>query len=373
MKKLGFGMMRLPLPDKNDQSKVDIPQVCSMVDAFLERGYTYFDTAYMYHTGQSEHVVRETLVQRHPRDRFTLADKMPMFQLKEADEARQAEIFDDQLSKCGVEFFDYYLLHNLHKESYETAKRLNTFAFLQGKKEEGKIRHLGFSFHDKADVLDTILTEHPEVEFVQIQLNYLDWEDERVQSRKCYETIVRHGKKAVIMEPVKGGKLANVPQDVAAEMKAMHPDWTPASWAIRFAASLPEVMMVLSGMSDKAQLDDNTGYMATFTPLTEEETALLTRAADTISKLPAVACTACRYCVEGCPQGIAIPDLFTLYNQDQDALRRGEGANKAEYQRLAQEYAPASACVSCKQCENVCPQHLPVATELQRVANTYEK
>ena len=373
MKKLGFGMMRLPLPDPNVQTQVDMEQVCSMVDAFLERGYTYFDTAYMYHGGQSECVLRQALVERHVRDGFTVADKMPMFQLKEADEARQAEIFDDQLNKCGVEYFDYYLLHNLHKESYETAKRLNTFDFLMGKKAEGKIRHLGFSFHDKADVLDTILTEHPKVEFVQIQLNYLDWEDERVQSRKCYETIVRHGKKAVIMEPVKGGKLANVPDEVAAEMKAMHPDWSPASWAIRFAASLSEVIMVLSVMSNQAQLDDNTGFMADFAPLGEAELQLLEKAAQTISQLPAIACTACRYCEEGCPQNIPIPDYFALFNEDQIPLRRGESANKAAYDKLADGRGLASACVGCKQCEDVCPQHLQIVNSLTRVKNTYEK
>lgn len=373
MKKLGFGMMRLPLPDASVQTQVDMEQVCSMVDTFLERGYTYFDTAYMYHGGESENVVRQAVVERHERGSFTVADKMPMFQLKEGTEADQVRIFDDQLAKCGVAYFDYYLLHNLHKESYETAKRLNTFAFLSQKKAEGKIRHLGFSFHDKADVLDTILTEHPEVEFVQIQLNYLDWEDERVQSRKCYETIVRHGKKAVIMEPVKGGKLANVPDEVAAEMKAMHPDWSPASWAIRFAASLPEVIMVLSGMSSQAQVEDNTGYMADFAPLGDAELRLLERAAQAISQLPAIACTACRYCEEGCPQSIPIPDYFALFNADQIPLRRGESANVAAYQKLADGRGLASACVECRQCEDVCPQHLQVVSSLARVKNTYEK
>ena len=198
MKKLGFGMMRLPLTDPKVQGSVDLSRVCAMVDAFLERGYTYFDTAFMYHGGESEHVVRRTLVERHPRDCFTLADKMPLFHFKPEDTARrQEEIFAEQLEKCGVDYFDYYLLHSLTAESYETAGRLDTFAFLSRKKAEGKIRHLGFSFHDKADVLDRILREHPEAEFVQLQINYLDWEDERVQSRKCYETVRRHGKQVV--------------------------------------------------------------------------------------------------------------------------------------------------------------------------------
>ena len=374
MKKFGFGMMRLPMPDAKVQENIDIPQVCSMVDTFIERGFTYFDTAYMYHGGQSEHVVRQAVVERHPRENFTVADKLPMYRLKDSEnEADQEVIFNDQLQKCGVEYFDYYLLHNLNAGSYPTAQRLNTFSYLLGKKAEGKIRHLGFSFHDKADLLDEILTAHPEVEFVQLQINYLDWEDERVQSRKCYEVAVKHGKKVVVMEPVKGGKLANVPAEVEKMMKEAHPDWTPASWAIRFAASLEHVMMVLSGMSNTEQLLDNTGYMQDFAPLSAEDIALLEKAAEIISAMPAIPCTACRYCVEGCPRDIQIPDFFMLYNDDQMTLRQGGSANKEQYGKIADGHGLASACVDCKQCENACPQHLNVPGFLQRVVNTYEK
>ena len=374
MKKLGFGMMRLPMPDAKVQDKVDLAETCSMVDTFLERGFTYFDTAYMYHGGQSEHVVREAVVERHPRDSFTIADKLPMYHLKDSEnKADQEVVFNEQLKKCGVEYFDYYLLHNLNVASYATAQRLNTFSYLLGKKEEGKIRHLGFSFHDKADLLDQILTEHPEFEFVQLQINYLDWEDERVQSRKCYEVAVKHGKKVVVMEPVKGGKLASVPADVEKMMKDAHPDWTPASWAIRFAASLEHVMMVLSGMSNTEQLLDNTNYMQDFTPLTAEEVKLLEKAAEIISAMPAIPCTACRYCVDGCPSAIQIPDFFLLYNEDQMTLRQGGSPNKEKYRKIAEGHGLASACVDCKQCENACPQHLYVTNFLQRVTNTYEK
>ncbi len=373
MKKLGFGMMRLPMPDAKEQDKVDIQQVCTMADTFLERGFVYFDTAYFYHKGESERVVKEAVVKRHNRDSFLLADKLPISLFKDADSTRQEEVFAEQFKKCGVEYFDYYLLHCLNTENYATAQRLDTFAFLQKQKEEGKIRHLGFSFHDKADLLDKILTEHPEVEFVQLQINYLDWEDERVQSRKCYEIAVKHGKKVVVMEPVKGGRLASVPEEVLNMMKAVHPDWSPASWAIRFAASLDNVMMVLSGMSNTEQLNDNTSYMQTFEPLTADEVKLLEKAAEILSAQPAIACTGCRYCVDGCPRDIQIPDYFMLYNEDQIVLRQGGTANREKYQTIAKDHGLASACVDCKQCEGACPQHLTITNFLQRIVNTYEK
>lgn len=373
MKKLGFGMMRLPMPDEKVQDKVNLEQVCSMVDTFLDRGFTYFDTAYMYHGGQSECIVRQTVVERHARECFTIADKMPLMSMKESTAEDQARIFDEQLQKCGVDFFDYYLLHSLNRNDYPTAERLGTFDFLMGKKAEGKIRHLGFSFHDKAELLDQILTAHPEVEFVQLQINYLDWEDERIQSRKCYETVVKHGKKVVVMEPVKGGRLASVPAEVEHMMRTVHPDWSPASWAIRFAASLEHVMMVLSGMSDTAQLLDNTTYMQDFAPLTADELRLLEKAAEIISAQPAIPCTACRYCVDGCPSQIRIPELFALYNEDQLILRRGGCVNTEQYQKINLEHGCASSCVECRQCEEVCPQHLSITDYLKRIVKVYEK
>ena len=374
MYKLGFGMMRLPLADTKEQTAVDRERTRAMMDVFLERGFTYVDTAYFYHGGESERVVRDVLTSRYPRERYTLADKMPLARLKGKGTAEdQARIFDEQLEKCGVAYFDRYLLHCLNTANYETAKRLDTFAFLREKMAEGKFRHLGFSFHDKAEVLDQILTEHPEAEFVQLQLNYLDWEDERIQSRKCYETAVRHGKKVVVMEPVKGGRLARLPEEAEKLMRAVHPDWSPASWAIRFAASLPEVEMVLSGMSDMAQLEDNTGCMKDAAPLTEPEKAVLAQVAEILCTLPAVECTGCRYCVDGCPRNIPIPDYFALYNSDQMALRLGQPIQTQAYQRLAETGGKASACVKCRQCEGVCPQHLKVIQELGEVALIYEK
>ncbi|MCI9056186.1 MAG: Fe-S oxidoreductase [Oscillospiraceae bacterium] len=373
MKKLGFGLMRLPLSDPKEQSRVDLEQVCAMADTFLDRGFTYFDTAYVYHKGESERVAKEAIVKRHDRNSFTLATKMPIFNFKSGDGPEKLDAyFAEQLEKCGVDYFDYYLLHSLDAGSYETVQRLDAFGWGMKEKAAGRIKRLGFSFHDKAEVLDRILTDHPEAEFVQLQINYLDWEDERVQSRKCYETARRHGKEVVIMEPVKGGKLANLPEEAAALLRQAHPDWSPASWAVRFAASLEGVLVVLSGMSNQEQMEDNSAYMQDFQPLNAQETGLLEQAAKILSALPAIPCTACRYCVDGCPVSIPIPEYFALYNEDQLNLREGRPVDRGAYQKLAANGALASACVGCKQCEHACPQHLNVTGWLERVAKTYE-
>jgi len=373
MKKLGFGLMRLPLSDPKEQSRVDLEQVCAMADTFLDRGFTYFDTAYVYHKGESERVAKEAIVKRHDRNSFTLATKMPIFNFKSGDGPEKLDAyFAEQLEKCGVDYFDYYLLHSLDAGSYETVQRLDAFGWGMKEKAAGRIKRLGFSFHDKAEVLDRILTDHPEAEFVQLQINYLDWEDERVQSRKCYETARRHGKPVVVMEPVKGGRLARLPQEAAELLARLHPDWTPAAWALRFAAGLEGVDMVLSGMSDMAQLEENTRIMAAPEPLTAEELAALARAAEIISAAPVIACTACGYCADGCPRQIPIPELFSLYNEDQLSMRQGRPADREKYQSLTEGRGRASGCVSCRQCERQCPQHLEITSWLERVKNTYE-
>lgn len=368
-KKLGFGLMRLPVLDPKDTTKIDMAQMEEMVDTFLEKGFTYFDTAYVYHKFQSEIAMREALVKRHPRESFTVATKLPVIRLEA--EGDQERIFDEQLEKCGVTYFDYYLLHNMAKKSYANAEKFDSFGFAAAKKAEGKIKNLGFSFHEKADFLDEILTAHPEVDFVQLQINYLDWENESVQSRKCWEVARKHGKKIIIMEPVKGGALANVPDAVKKLLADCHPDWSPASWAIRFAASLEGVIMVLSGMSNTEQLSENTAFMADFEPLGEKELAVLKEAAEIISQFEKIPCTACQYCVDGCPQQIPIPEFFAMYNEEKPTLDTGFSENEA-YLKLAENRGKASSCIACGQCEEACPQHIEIIDCLKKVKAVFE-
>ncbi len=369
-KKLGFGLMRLPLCDSEDEKSVDIEQVKQMVDEFLAHGFTYFDTAYMYHEFISERIVQEALVKRYPRKSFTLTTKMPiMFLEKEEDMER---IFLEQLEKCGVEYFDYYLLHNLNVSNYETAQRFDSFGFIQKEKANGKIHKIGFSYHDNAALLDEILTAHPEVDVVQLQMNYLDWDNESIQSRKCYEIARKHKKDVIVMEPVKGGMLANVPQEATQLFKAYAPEKSVASWAVRFAAGHEGVLMVLSGMSDLAQLRDNMGYMEEFVPFDGEEHNIVKRVVEAVNATIAIPCTACGYCVDGCPKHIAIPTYFALYNLEKQAKPKGFSIQSAYYDNYAMRHGKASDCIDCKNCERLCPQHLAIVQGLKDVAETFE-
>ncbi len=366
--KLGFGMMRLPMKD----GAVDIELTKKMVDTFIERGFTYFDTAWMYCGFQSENAAKDALVSRYPRDKFTLTTKLHSGFLKTKED--RDKMFDTQREKCGVDFFDYYLIHDINIVSYKIFNELDCFTWIQEKKRKGEIRHMGFSFHDSADFLDKVLTEHPEFEFVQLQLNYLDWDSAGVQSRRCYEVAKKHGKPVIVMEPVKGGTLAKVPEETEKKFRAMHPDWSVPSWAVRFAASQENVMLVLSGMSNLEQVEDNTSYMLNFQPLNEAELNMTKEAADAINATVAIPCTGCAYCVEGCPKKIAIPTVFSLYNADlQESEEKGWCPQGEYYENLTQTTGKASDCIGCGQCEHMCPQHLPIIKHLKTVADYFEK
>ena len=370
MGKLGFGMMRLPHTDPGDKRTIDLGQTSRMVDAFLDAGMDYFDTGYFYHGGASEDAVRECLVKRHPRDSFRLADKMPIMKINTKEQ--QEEVFKDQLRKCGVDYFDSYLIHNYCTSFRKNAEDMGTFDFVQKLKDEGKVKRIGFSFHDKARMLDETLTEHPEMDFVQLQLNYLDWDNPSVESRRCYQVAEKHHVPVVVMEPVKGGILANVPDGVREMFESVRPGMSPASWAIRYAASLDNVETVLSGMSTMDQMEDNLSFMRDFEPMDREEMETVKKAVREINDSLAIPCTACRYCEEMCPKDIPIADYFSLYNAENYHPHLEFFLNRHYYRNFARNHTPASECIECGLCEKECPQHLPVRKLLKDVADLFE-
>lgn len=369
-KKLGFGLMRLPLTDANDKESIDIEALKEMVDTFMEQGFTYFDTAWMYCAFKSENAVKEALTDRYPRDRYTLTTKLHASYLKTKED--RDRIFEEQRQKTGVDYFDYYLIHAIDQELYSIYNEMDCFNWLIEKKKQGLVKHIGFSYHDSAEFLDQVLTEHPEMEFVQLQMNYLDWESAEVQSRKCYEVASKHGKPVIVMEPVKGGTLADVPAEVRESFAAYHPDLSVPSCAIRFVASLDNVAMVLSGMSNMEQLMDNISYMKEFVPMNAEETELVHKAAEMIKDSIAIPCTGCSYCTEGCPMQIAIPDLFRVYNKSKRGEITDVEANE-EYRQLTESGGKARECLACGQCQVACPQHLEIINYLKDVAKCMEK
>jgi predicted aldo/keto reductase-like oxidoreductase len=364
IKKLGFGLMRLPM----NGEAIDMEQTKKMVDTFMSKGFTYFDTAYVYIGGKSEVALKEAVVDRYPRESFQCATKLPLWDLKDASEMET--VFQESLDRAGLSYYDFYLLHAMDHEKVEKADKFGAWDFVKQLKEQGRVKHIGFSFHDTAEELDKILTNHPEMEFVQLQINYADWDDPTVQSGKCYEVARKHNKPVIIMEPVKGGSLATMPEQIQQLFKAAQPELSIPSWAVRYAASLDGVITVLSGMSDEAQLNDNTSYMENFQPLSQEERAVVEKAVEVLKTIPTIPCTKCKYCVDGCPQQINIPGVFAAMNSH--TLYNNLELAKRSYQNTVKEGGKASQCLQCGACESHCPQHIAIMDTLKKAAALLE-
>lgn len=372
MKNLAMGLMRLPLLDENDFTSIDYEQVMGMVDLFMEKGFNHFDTGYPYHEGLSEVAFRKCVVERYPRDSFTIADKLPLFSITE--ESQLEPIFQEQLERCGVEYFDYYLMHNVSGFSEAGWLDVDSFSFVNRKKEEGYIKHLGLSTHANAEFLDNILTIHPEMEFVLLQINYLDWEDENIESRKCFEVARKHNKPVMIMEPFKGGFLADVPEEAEKIMKDYDSDASVISWALRFVSSLEGVSYILTGASSLEQLRENISEFENIAPLNDDEYELIEKVSDVINSKITVDCTKCRYCVDSCSEEINIAKLFDLYNKqmllNQDGWSQFGNAY-VNYSKLP-GVGLASDCIECELCIEECPQEINIPEILKDVAKTFE-
>lgn len=362
-KNFGFGFMRLPMKD----GEIDTEETKRMVDAFLDAGFNYFDTAHGYHKEKSEIALRECLTSRYPRESYVLADKLTENYFK--TEADIRPVLEEQLAACGVEYFDFYLMHSQCALNYPHFKACRAYETAFALKAEGKVRHVGISFHDRAEVLEQILTKYPEIEVVQIQFNYVDYDNPTVQSRACYEVCRKFGKPVIVMEPVKGGNLVNLPEKAAEILRELH-GGSLASYAIRFAAGFPGIRMVLSGMSSLAQMQDNISYMKNFVPLNKRELAAIEDVQEVFNGLHLIPCTACHYCTEGCPQHIAIPDLFATMNSKK--LYKDWNADYY-YGMHTGPGRRASDCLKCGKCEKACPQHLPIRQLLEDVAKEFEK
>lgn len=366
-KNFGFGCMRLPM--KGDE--VDTTQMNDMVDYFIANGFNYFDTAHGYLGGKSETALRESLVKRYPREQYILTNKLSTHFFQKEEEI--LPLFEQQLATCGVTYFNFYLMHAQDGAIFEKFKRCQAYETALLLKEQGKIRHLGISFHDKADVLERILTEYPQVEIVQIQFNYVDYEDASVESRKVYEVCEKHGKPVIVMEPVKGGSLVNLPQEAQQVFDDLHADMSNASYAIRFAAGFPNICMVLSGMSDMTQMQDNISYMKDFHPLSDLEKEAVQKVCNIFRSMNMISCTGCHYCVldNDCPKHIQIPELFACYNEK--TTFHNWNQDYYYHNILTRNHGKASDCIKCGKCEKICPQHLPIRMFLQDVAKEFEQ
>ncbi len=361
--KFGFGCMRLP---RAEDGKVDRTLFSEMVDAYMASGLNYFDTAKIYMGGDSEEALRDCLTSRYPRESFVLTDKLSAACFKTAEDL--PALFETQLRSCGVEYFDFYLMHAQRRGNYPQFKEARAYEFASEMKQRGKIKRLGLSFHDTADFLDELLTENPFVDVVQLQFNYADYEDEKNQSRLCYEVAKKHGKPVIVMEPIRGGALIDMPERAKALLSTLG-DGSPASYAIRFAASFDNIFMVLSGMSNLGMVEENVAYMKDFVPLTVEEKATLLRVGEMIRTEETIPCTACKYCVDGCPKKINIPDIFKAMNKK----TRCESAYTYSYASAVKDGGRASDCIGWGKCERVCPQHIEIRAHLDECARVFDK
>ena len=364
IKNLGFGLMRLPMLG----DEIDIEQTKRMVDTFMAKGFTYFDTAYVYIGGKSEVALKEAVVDRYPRASFHCATKLPLWDLMGA--AEMESTFQESLDRAGLKYYDFYLLHAMDHTKVKKADEIDAWGFMKRIKEEGRAKHIGFSFHDSAEVLEGILASHPEMEFVQLQINYADWEDDNVQSRKCYEVARKYNVPVIIMEPVKGGSLATMPEEIQKLYREANPELSVPSWAVRYAASLDGVITVLSGMSNEEQLNDNVSYMENFQPLSDAERETVQKAVEILNTLPTIPCTGCKYCVDGCPQKINIPGIFEAMNEY--ILYNNLERAKHSYENAVKEGGKASDCIQCGACEAHCPQHIGIIETLEKAAATLE-
>lgn len=365
--KLGFGCMRLPLLDPADQKSIDIEQFKQMVDAFIEGGGTYFDTAFVYHEGASETALREALVERYPRESFTIATKCLAWAIASAEEAKTN--LGTSLERLGTDYVDFYLLHNVGGDRTAKFDAFGMWDFVKQEKTAGRIRNWGFSMHDGADALDALLNAHPDADFVQLQVNYLDWEDPVVEARRCMEVAEKHDVPVVIMEPARGGRLADLPESVAAPLLACRPDLSQVSWAYRFCYNLPNVIAVLSGMSTIEQARQNVAEYQANQPFAPEEQAALEQARDTLSQMASIPCTNCRYCVKDCPEGVVIPTILGLLNLE--LMTEGRDFAKGLYSWQAAP-GPASKCIACGACEAMCPQGIDIIHQLEVAAEHFE-
>ena len=364
MKNFGFGMMRLPM----NGNEPDYEQVSAMVDKFFEHGFTYFDTAHPYIQGLSEVAVKRCLSSRYPRESYILTNKLTSSFFNTAEEI--VPLFEEQLNACGVEYFDYYLMHAMNAERHEKYKRLGAYEIAQKLKEEGRIKHIGISFHDTAKVLEKMLSEEPCIEVVQLQLNYVDFDDESVEAGKCYDVCVKYGKPVIVMEPVKGGSLVNLPKDAMELLTAATKD-SPAGYAIRYAASFENVMMVLSGMSNIEQMEDNIGSMENFVPFGENDYATVEKICEIFKSQKLIPCTSCHYCTDGCPQQIPIPEIFFAMNKKKQFDDDWYG--ELYYERVTAERGKACDCIKCGACESACPQHLKIRDLLVSCSEEFDK